>query len=62
MSGHEDEAGRVVDEATRNLVRIPRAFHEQVAPILRPGTTLLVTQAPLRSGQPGTGLTMMSSP
>lgn len=61
VSGHEDEAGRVVDEATRNLVRIPREFHEQVVPILRPGTTLLVTQAPLRSGQPGTGLTVISS-
>jgi len=61
VSGHEDEAGRVVDEATRNLVRIPREFHEQVAPILRPGTTLLVTQAPLRSGQPGTSLTVLSS-
>lgn len=61
VSGHEGEAGRVVDEATRNLVRIPRAFHEQVAPILRPGTTLLVTQAPLRSGNLGAGLTVLSS-
>ena len=61
VSGHEDEAGRVVDEATRNLVRIPRAFHEQVASILRPGTTLLVTQAPLRSGHTGASLTVLSS-
>jgi hypothetical protein len=61
VSGHEDEAGRAVDEATRNLVRIPRAFHDQVAPILRTGTTLLVTQAPLKSGHPRSSLTVLSS-
>lgn len=42
-------------------MHIPREFHEQVAPILRPETTLLVTEALFRSGQPGTSLTVMSS-
>ncbi|QGZ38083.1 L,D-transpeptidase-like protein [Pseudoduganella flava] len=50
VSGHDDEDGRPLDEAVRNRVQIPPAFYAQVAPILMPGVTLLVTQSPLAPG------------
>ncbi|OON60775.1 L,D-transpeptidase [Massilia sp. KIM] len=60
VSGHEDEQGRVLDEATRNLVRIAPDFYARVAPLLTPGTTLLVTQASLSAGSVGQRLTVLS--
>lgn len=60
VSGHDAEAGRVLDEATRNLVHIPPAFYDKVSPLLATGTTLLVTQAPLSAGETGAALTVMS--
>jgi len=61
VTGHADEDGRVADEATRNRVHLPEAFHDQVASVLAPGTTLLVTQAPLRAGSTGSPLTVMTN-
>lgn len=60
VSGHADEAGAVVDEATRNRVQIPSDFYDKVTAILRPGSTLLVTQAPLNAGNVGASLTVMT--
>lgn len=60
VSGHSDEDGRIVDEITRNRVHVPQGFHDKVSAILRPGSTLLVTQAPLTAGDVGAGLTVMS--
>lgn len=60
VSGHADEDGRTVDEITRNRVQIPPDFHEKVTGILVPGSTLLVTQAPLTAGNIGASLTVMS--
>ncbi|MTV53957.1 hypothetical protein [Pseudoduganella buxea] len=47
VSGHAGEAGRELDEATRNLVRIAPDMYAKVLPILASGTTLLATQATL---------------
>jgi hypothetical protein len=60
VSGHSDEAGRIVDEVTHNRVHIPDTFYAEVAPILKPGVTLLVTQAPLSTGSTGQALTILS--
>lgn len=60
VAGHADEEGRVVDEATRNRVRIPKDFHDKVMALLGPGATLLVTGAPLSAGLPGASLTVIS--
>lgn len=59
VTGHADENGRIVDEATRNRVQIAHDFLDKVEPILAPGTTLLVTQAPLSTGATGAPLTVM---
>ena len=60
MAGHADDAGRVLDEATRNQVTIPASFYREVSKILVPGTTLLVTQAPLAEAAAGTRLTVLA--
>ena len=60
VAGHADEEGRVVDEATRNRVQIPRDFHDKVMALLEPGATLLVTGAPLSASLPGASLTVIS--
>jgi hypothetical protein len=43
LPGHEEDAGRELDEATLNRVRMPRGFYEALKPELKPGTTILVT-------------------
>lgn len=60
VSGHAEEGGRVLDEATRNLVRIPQDFYDKVSAVLAPGATLLVTQAPFGAGATGAALTVLS--
>jgi len=60
VAGHADEDGRTVDEATRNRVQLPQAFHDKLAALLAPGATLLVTQSPLSEGATGTPLTVLS--
>lgn len=59
VSGHADEAGQGVDEAVRNRVEIPPEFYKKAVAILSPGSTLLVTQAPLTSGATGAPLTVL---
>lgn len=60
VAGHEDEAGRTVDEATRNQVVVPDPFYRKLMAILQPGATLLVTQAPLGQAAAGARLTVLA--
>ncbi|MDO6416514.1 L,D-transpeptidase [Sphingomonas sp. BIUV-7] len=45
LPGHAEDAGRPLDEATLNRVRMPRAFLDSVKAVLVPGSTILVTQS-----------------
>jgi hypothetical protein len=46
LPGHSEDAGRELDEATINRVRMPRAFYAAVKAVLVPGSsTILVTQS-----------------
>lgn len=45
LPGHSEDAGRPVDEAVLNRVRMPRAFYDKVRAVLAPGATVLVTQS-----------------
>lgn len=56
LPGHEEEAGRLLDEAVINRLRLPRGFYEAVQTALRPGTTILITQSPVgtSAGEPVT--------
>jgi hypothetical protein len=51
LPGHEEEEGQLLDEATINRLRLPRAFYESVKAALEPGATILITQASV--GQDG---------
>lgn len=60
VPGHEGDGGRILDATTRQLVQIAPDFYDKVAPILAPGTTVLVTQAPFAAGDVGARLTVLS--
>ena len=45
LPGHAEDQGRLLDEATLNRVRMPRAFYAAVKAVLVPGSTILVTQS-----------------
>ncbi|WP_156368567.1 L,D-transpeptidase family protein [Duganella sp. Leaf61] len=60
VAGHANESGRPVDEAVRNRVQVAPDFYAKVAPLLLPGTTLLVTAEPLSQGDAGTPLTVLN--
>ena len=60
LPGHEEDAGRALDEATINRVRMPRAFYETVKAALRPGTTILVTASSVGASE-GKRITIMDA-
>ncbi|MEL1265877.1 L,D-transpeptidase [Pseudoxanthomonas putridarboris] len=47
VPGHESEGGEVLDAATIDSVSLPPAFVDHVYPLLRPGTILVATDAPI---------------
>jgi len=60
LPGHSEDAGRTLDEATRNRVQMPRAFYEAVKAELVPGATILVTQSRV-GASPGKRITIMDA-
>lgn len=60
LPGHEEEAGRALDEAVINRLRLPCAFYEPVRAALRPGTTILITQSQVGTSG-GEPLTIMDA-
>lgn len=60
LPGHEREAGMPLDEATINRLRLPRPFYESVRAAAKPGSTILMTQAPVGTS-PGEPLTIMDA-
>ena len=60
LPGHVEDAGKEVDEAIVNRVRMPRRFYELVRTQLQPGTTILVTNSRVGTG-PSSRLTIMDA-
>jgi hypothetical protein len=60
LPGHQEDAGRLLDEATINRVRVPRAFMAAVKALLVPGTTILVTQSSVGASE-GERITIMDA-
>lgn len=60
LPGHEEDAGRQLDEAAINRLRLPRGFYTAVQAALRPGTTILLTQSPVGTSA-GEPLTVMDA-
>jgi hypothetical protein len=60
LPGHEEDAGRALDEATINRVRVPRRFYEALKTALVPGTTILVTNSSVGASE-GEHITIMDA-
>ena len=60
LPGHETEAGRPLDEAVINRLRLPRGFYDAVRAALRPGTTILITRSSVGTSA-GEPLTVMDA-
>lgn len=61
LPGHDEDAGRLLDEATANRLKLPRAFYEAVKDALRPGATILITQSSVGDDGQGRSLTILDS-
>ncbi len=61
LPGHDNDAGRELDEATLNRVHMPRTFYEDIHAALTPGsTTILVTQSSV-GAEAGKKITILDS-
>lgn len=61
LTGHPEDAGRDLDEATLNRVRMPEAFYTAVKAALRPGATILVTNSSVGATDVGKRVTIMDA-
>jgi hypothetical protein len=61
LPGHDEDQGRVLDEAILNRVHMPRAFFEDVKAVLEPGATILVTQSSVGALTTGQHITILDS-
>jgi hypothetical protein len=60
IPGHMDEAKRPLDPAQADRVVLPPAFRNEVAAILAPGSTLVVTDSPVLEQQTGVALNVLN--
>jgi hypothetical protein len=61
LPGHDEDAGRELDEATANRLTLPRPFYEAVKAQLRTGSTILITQSSVGDDGRGRKLTILDS-
>jgi L,D-transpeptidase catalytic domain len=61
VPGHDGEAGVALDTAILAQMRMPRAFYTSLRAALAPGSTVLVTQAPVLPTNSGQKMTIMAS-
>ncbi len=59
VTGYRDSAGSDLSEIVASRVRLPQAFGQAVYPLLVPGTTLLITDAPVLEENTGHPLTVL---
>lgn len=61
LPGHAAESGDAHDENALERLHMPRAMSRQLYPLLKPGTTLLVTDAPILEHTTGPTLAVLGS-
>lgn len=61
LPGHDEDAGKEMDEATMNRLSLPRGFYDAVKAQLRPGSTVLITQSSVGDDGRGRRLTILDS-
>lgn len=60
LPGHASEEGHEIDESVINRIHLPRRFYEAVRSALKPGTTILITNAAVGTS-PGEPLTVLDA-
>lgn len=61
VPGHAGEAGKPADMTILSGADMPPSFIVALRTVVAPGTTVLLTQAPLSSGSPGKKMTVIAS-
>ena len=61
VPGHAGDDGLPLDSGILNHLRLPRGFYAALAEVIVPGSTVLVTQAPVLPDNHGKGMTVMAS-
>lgn len=61
VPGHEGDKGRPFDMSIMARVKMPPAFHDAVLAAIKPGTTILLTQAPVLTHNSGRSLAVLAS-
>jgi hypothetical protein len=61
VAGHTDEANLPVAPDALSRVKMPSAFKDRIAPLVVPGTTVLVTMAPINNKTTGGDLAVLAS-
>ena len=61
MPGYGSAAGSDLSSVVGGRLRLPQDFAQELYPLLVPGTTLLVTDAPILEANSGSKLTVISS-
>jgi len=61
VPGHAGDDGLPLDTGILNQLQMPRGFHAALAEVIVPGSTVLVTQAPVLPDNHGKAMTVMAS-
>ena len=61
VPGHAGEMGQPIDAAILNQLRLPHEFYQRLSEIIVPGTTILVTEAPVLPQNSGKPMTIIAS-
>ena len=61
VPGHGAEAGRILDSGIAGQARFPAPFYESLQSAIVPGTTILITEAPVLPTTTGKSLTVLAS-
>jgi hypothetical protein len=61
VPGHLGEQGQVVDPTLTEGLRMPAGFYANLQPLMVPGTSVLITEAPVNTGSTGQKMTVMAA-
>jgi hypothetical protein len=61
VPGHAGESGAAFDTSILDHLRLPKSFHAALNGVILPGTTILVTSAPVRPDNSGKHMTVLAS-
>lgn len=61
LPGHADEANHALDATVLERLRMPKAFHQKLHPLVQEGTTVVVTAAGVGAHNSGREMTLVSA-